>query len=515
MVKLSFMSGIVCTCIFAIATSSGAMAQENPAPTGNAEAVAIVEAGLRALGDEDVLNSIRNLRIHGVGTRNWRGQGNSPADPISRMPQEVDVLLDFEGRRVFQKQITYQHQEPYFAFNTVFTETYGFNHETVAGIHMPLSPDNARAALERRLRTYPEPRGQLLQALNNQDSLTYSGEEQYRGTNHRVVTYSVGNRGSLSLLFDSHTQLLHLLRQNRPTEMILGTAAFEERYEDYREVGGIMIPHHVERTSPNGRTVGRIIHDVLDYDSVAVNVPIDDGLFAEPEAPFERVPDTAATMSHIGSNIWFVENSRPNYNQLVVEFDEYLLVVDAPFNGELAESIIALIRETIPDKTIRYIVGTHFHYDHIGGLPAYVAEGATVVTTPGNSSLMDELISGTFEMGNIDRDASWDKEIVTDKLTISDGNQVVELYKIRPTPHVDEMLIAYMPLQKTLYVADVFSADWGRVRPAIPETRSFAQALHALDLDVEIILPGHGSRATINDLILALATGIPVAQTSR
>lgn len=41
---------------------------------------------------------------------------------------------------------------------------------------------------------------------------------------------------------------------------------------------------------------------------------------------------------------------------------------------------MAEAKKLIPNKPIEYVVNTHHHFDHSGGLRAYVAEGAIVVT---------------------------------------------------------------------------------------------------------------------------------------
>ena len=62
-------------------------------------------------------------------------------------------------------------------------------------------------------------------------------------------------------------------------------------------------------------------------------------------------------------------------------------------------------------------------------------------------------------------------------------------------PHVDEMLVAYIPSIKTLLVADLYSFQ-GTVTPANANLLAFAHRLEELDLDIETFIPVHGQRAT-------------------
>lgn len=60
----------------------------------------------------------------------------------------------------------------------------------------------------------------------------------------------------------------------------------------------------------------------------------------------------------------------PNSNTTVVVGEKSVLVVDATYLEEVAAADITAIR-TITDKPIRYLVNTHWHYDHNNGNIAY------------------------------------------------------------------------------------------------------------------------------------------------
>ena len=54
---------------------------------------------------------------------------------------------------------------------------------------------------------------------------------------------------------------------------------------------------------------------------------------------------------------------------------------------------IAETKKLIPNKPIRYVVNTHPHSDHTGGLPPLVAEGATIITQKNNEAFLEKALN--------------------------------------------------------------------------------------------------------------------------
>ena len=59
-------------------------------------------------------------------------------------------------------------------------------------------------------------------------------------------------------------------------------------------------------------------------------------------------------------------------------------MVDAPETEARSIAVMGAIKKVIPAKPIRYVVNTHSHFDHAGGLRTYAAEGATMQMMLGN-----------------------------------------------------------------------------------------------------------------------------------
>ena len=47
----------------------------------------------------------------------------------------------------------------------------------------------------------------------------------------------------------------------------------------------------------------------------------------------------------------------------------------------------------MPNKPIKYVVNTHHHFDHAGGLGPFVAEGAIVLTHDANKAFYEKALA--------------------------------------------------------------------------------------------------------------------------
>jgi glyoxylase-like metal-dependent hydrolase (beta-lactamase superfamily II) len=133
------------------------------------------------------------------------------------------------------------------------------------------------------------------------------------------------------------------------------------------------------------------------------------------------------------------------------------MMLEAGQNQDRANAYIAETRRMLPGKPIRYVMATHPHSDHTGGLPALVAEGATIIAQANSAefylralntprTLLDDSLSRNPRPAAV--------ETVDTMKSFTDGTQVVEIYHIWPTPHSDALLVAYLPRQRVLFQGD-------------------------------------------------------------
>ena len=184
-------------------------------------------------------------------------------------------------------------------------------------------------------------------------------------------------------------------------------------------------------------------------------------------------------------------------------------MIEGPLND--APSLAAILdeaRKLVPGKPIKYLVNTHNHFDHAGGIRAYVAEGATVITQPANKPFYEQVWkapahSRARRLSKNPKKASF--ITFKDKYVLTDGGSSIEVYQVDGDNHNAGISIVYLPKEKILVEAD----DFTPAPPNAPSHGTSRPRLHGsfvhgyvqkLNLDVHTIAPLHGFVVPFSDL---------------
>jgi glyoxylase-like metal-dependent hydrolase (beta-lactamase superfamily II) len=177
--------------------------------------------------------------------------------------------------------------------------------------------------------------------------------------------------------------------------------------------------------------------------------------------------------------------------------------------------VIAEVKRTIPGKPIRYLVNTHHHWDHLGGTRTYVAEGATVVTHESNRNYYERVVfAPRTQVLQPDRlslhpfattgPGPSPIETVRDRHFITDGQRMLLLYHVEGLQHAADMLIPYLPQERILINADLYTPPQaGAAGPAPADVSASAITLYEnirrLNLIVGTHVPIHGQPGSHTD----------------
>jgi glyoxylase-like metal-dependent hydrolase (beta-lactamase superfamily II) len=283
---------------------------------------------------------------------------------------------------------------------------------------------------------------------------------------------------------------------------VLGDTVTETTYSDYKDLGEIqsdvLFPSHIVQKQ-GGFPVLDLTITRIDPNNPYVVFPVPDNVEKGPTSPAPVKVDP----QKVSDGVWYLTGG--THHSVAVEFRNYVVLVECPQNEERAMAVLDAVRKTIPNKPIRYVVNTHHHFDHSGGLRACVAEGATIITQGENKPYYEKVWALPHTL-NPDRLARAPKkpivEAVEEKRVLTDGQRTLELYHLQRSNHAATMLIGFLPKEKVLIEADVYTpgpAD-APPAPASKEMLNLNENIQRLKLDVQQIMPIHGRPVTISDL---------------
>ncbi len=293
--------------------------------------------------------------------------------------------------------------------------------------------------------------------------------------------------------------------ETRSNDPVLGDMLTDTTYSDYKNLDEIttdvQFPAHIMQKQ-GGFPVLDLTTTKVDTNNPYVVFPVPDNVEKSARAPSAKVD-----AQKVADGVWYLTGG--THHSVAVEFKDYVALVDCPLNDERALAVIDSVKKTIPNKPIRYVINSHHHFDHLGGLRACVAEGATIITQADNKPYYEKIWALPHTVSP-DRLAKEPKkpviEAVADKRVLSDGTRTLELYHLAGSNHADTMLFGYLPKEKVLIEADVYTPAPANAPPApvSKESVNLYDNLQRLKLDVQQITPLHGRLVTISDLKKAI-----------
>lgn len=322
--------------------------------------------------------------------------------------------------------------------------------------------------------------------------------------------------GSLTATLNGTDRILTFLLNGAPVKMtvtlddtvssvqtvsdtpMLGDTITETRFLNYRDAGnGVLFPNHIRQTQGGFQILDLNITDVKVNPPVAIDVP--QNVRQAPPAPAAPV---VVDVQKVADGVFYLAGG--THHSVLVEFSDHVVLVEAPQNDQRVLAVLDAVKKTIPNKPIRYVVNTHDHFDHAGGLRAIAAEGIPIITQTANTYYYPKVFK-------LPHTIAWDRlaqtgkqptfEGVDERRVLSDASRELQLIRLS-TDHSDTMLVGYLPKEKILIEADLFNPPAANAAPAPPNpiTASFYDALQRLKLDVNQILPLHGRIVTMKDL---------------
>lgn len=469
--------------------TAGLAACASPTP----EQQAIADAA-EALGGGDRILAVNTLILEGEGTHWNMGQDMT----IDATGQTFAVTgyrraMDLTAGRMRVEQtrtpnfLYFQGQQPQ-------TQRFGLDGDVAYTVAASGTAARAPAltAADRLAEMHHHPLVLVRAALGPQATVTgvrTEGSEQ-------MVTVTLPGGGPFTLAMDATT--------HRPTRISsqashpnLGDVVVETRFDDYAEADGLQLPQRLTTSIDRFRTAE------LRLSRPSVNA--DAGDLGAPEAartsPVPGPPAVNVVAEPLAPGVWLLGGQ--SHHSALVEFDDHLMLIEAPQSEARTLGAIAKARELVPGKPLTEVVSSHHHFDHSTGLRAAVAEGLKVITHQANVAYYREAAERPHTR-QPDLLAKSPKPItiegVEDARVIEDKARRVELYHIAGNPHADTLLMAYLPRERILIEVDAFSPG----SAVHPFAANLLEQIRARKLRVDRIAPLHGPVVPMAELVKAV-----------
>ena len=304
------------------------------------------------------------------------------------------------------------------------------------------------------------------------------------GKSYQVVSFTGQNKAKVEGYINAQDMVEMV--QTMIDNPVTGDTPVEAVYTGYKDFNGLKFP-------------ARIVRKQGDY-------PVFDmtGIDVKPNAPADiQAPAGGGggqllqmTSRQLGDGVYLIMGG---YASIAVDFKDYIVILEGGNSEANASGIIAEAKRLFPSKPIKYLVNTHNHFDHSSGLRRFMAEGVTIITHAQNKQYFEKLATLPHTL-NPDMQAKSPKkpsvETMTDKRILTDGNHVIELYRLKDCTHNDGSIVAYLPKEKVLLEADGWNPP-GEADAAPSQlnntiyNKNLMDNIQRLKLNVETLVPVH------------------------
>ena len=270
---------------------------------------------------------------------------------------------------------------------------------------------------------------------------------------------------------------------------VMGDLQVEQIYSDYRDTGGMKVPGRIVQRRGGFQTFEATVNEAAANPANIADLlqpPVAPGAGragAPAGAPPAAAPPPAVQSEKLADGVYRITGG---YVALAVEFRDHVVVLEGGQNEARGLAVIAETRKLFPSKPIRYVVNTHPHFDHSGGLAPFAAEGITIVTHDNNRAFLEKALGSPRTLVGDALAKSNRKpklEGAADKRVLADATRTIELHHVKDLDHSDGMLIAFLPKERILFTGDFNVPAAGQ--PVSPAIKTLVDNTERLKLDFD------------------------------
>ena len=463
------------------------------------DAMTVLRAASTAMGAAN----LKSIRYSGTGWNAGVGQSFSPEEDWPRF--EITAYtrtIDYDARTSNEELTRRQGEYPQRGGGgtplqgdqravTLVSGNYAWNMQGTNAVPQPA------AAELRQLDIWLSPHGFIKAAMAANPT---AASVNLAGSRVTIVSFTAMGKYRVNGTINDQNLVERV--QTWVPNPVFGDMVYEHRYTEYKDYGGVKFPTLLHSHQGDPRLNPG--HNSMEVRATSVQPNVSAAALSVPDAVRQAaIPAVRAVSQKLADGVWLIGGG--SHNSVLVEFQDHVAVVEAPQNEERSLAVIAEVQKLLPTKPIRYVVNTHHHFDHSGGLRTYVAHGATIVTHQMNKEFYEDVLlypsARTIDPDLLSQRYPWFAqnrvpafETVNQKYVLSDGNRTLDIYPVQGLAHNANMLMIYLPKDKILINADLYSPPAPNAQPPAVNASmtTFKQNIQRLKLDVAQHVPIHG-----------------------
>lgn len=259
-------------------------------------------------------------------------------------------------------------------------------------------------------------------------------------------------------------------------------------YDDYTTYEGIQYPKHVCIIKPHH------VQDDIWLSAAGLSGAITPLLNVPARAEEEEKTDTAVVVEKLADYIHAINLYEANSRAVLVEFADFLLVIDAPLNSKHGERVIREARKIAPSKEVKYYAFGHHHPWYLGGVRPFIHKETTILTTPGTLPYLQFIATAPHTLGpdslQMEPRPLHTELIIDSHAVVSDGTFTMHIHHIgMRSAHTSDYLVFYFPSAKLLLQGDLaWIPKDGPVKKAGSRQAGLYHAIVARGLQVDTIV---------------------------
>lgn len=445
------------------------------------DAKTVVRNAAKAMGAEN----LGSVRYSGSGFNYALGQAVNPTSPWPKFNVKTyERVIDFDAGGALQTMVRTQGENP----------PRGGGQQPLIGEQSQTLLTSFHQPWASQFEIWITPEGFLKGALENNATVL---SKTVDGKKYSAVTFLAEKKYKVVGYLDDKNLLARV--ETWVPNPVLGDMPVEAAYSDYKDFHGLQFPTKIVEKQGG--------YPVFDLSITEANKNVVAGVQPPKQESAPLDPFFGVDEQLIADDVYYFTGG--THHSVIVKFNDYVVVIEAPLDEARSNAVISEVRKLYYNAPIKYLINTHAHFDHAGGIRTYAAEGATILTYQMNKPYYEKTFAlpRTLEPDKLSQSKKRALiEAVGEKRVLTDGTHVIELYHI-PNEHNEGMLIAYLPKDKLIVEADLFTppaAGAAAPNPPSPYTLSLVEGLERLKLDYDKILPLHGRLTNKAELMKAV-----------